>query len=87
MHSMQEHRHASACTFYPGAGSGPWRRVCTNTSPPLNAAAQDPVATPHGIIFSREAILENLLAQKKAIRRKLALWEAQQAGTTRKVLP
>ena len=46
---------------------------------------QDPVATPHGIIFSREAILENLLAQKKAIRRKLALWEAQQAGETRKV--
>jgi nitric oxide synthase-interacting protein len=48
---------------------------------------QDPVATPHGIIFSREAILENLLAQKKAIRRKLALWEAQQAGNTRKVPP
>ncbi len=46
---------------------------------------QDPVATPHGIIFSREAILENLLAQKKAIRRKLAQWEAQQAGETRKV--
>ena len=46
---------------------------------------QDPVATPHGIIFSREAILENLLAQKKTIRRKLAAWEAQQAGETRKV--
>ncbi len=45
------------------------------------------MATPHGIIFSREAILENLLAQKKAIRRKLALWEAQQAGNTRKVPP
>ena len=45
------------------------------------------MATPHGIIFSREAILENLLAQKKAIRRKLALWEAQLASDTRKVSP
>lgn len=43
------------------------------------------MATPHGILYSREAILENLLAQKKANKRKLAAWEAQQAGETRKV--
>lgn len=33
---------------------------------------------PYGFIFSREAILENLLAQKKANKRKRAAWEAQQ---------
>ena len=37
--------------------------------------------TPDGYLFSREAILENLLAQKKIIKRKTAAWEAQQAET------
>lgn len=45
------------------------------------------MATPGGILYSREAILENLLAQKKANKRKLAAWESQQAGETRKVGP
>jgi nitric oxide synthase-interacting protein len=40
--------------------------------------AVDPVVTPDGYIFSREAILTNLLAQKKAIRRKTAAWAAAQ---------
>lgn len=40
--------------------------------------AVDPVATPCGYIYSKEAILENLLAQKKAIKRKVAAYEAQQ---------
>lgn len=40
--------------------------------------AVDPMITPDGYVFSREAILENLLQQKKAIKRKLAAWEAQQ---------
>ncbi|KAI8471896.1 MAG: hypothetical protein J3K34DRAFT_416046 [Monoraphidium minutum] len=37
-----------------------------------------PVVTPDGYLYSREAILENLLQQKKAIKRKLAEWEAEQ---------
>ncbi len=49
------------------------------------ACMQDPVITPHGYIFSREAIVENLLAQKKAIKRKLAVWEAAQAEEAKKV--
>ena len=39
--------------------------------------AVDPVSCPEGHVFSREAILENLLAQKKANRRALAAWELQ----------
>ena len=46
---------------------------------------QDPVCTPNGYLFSREAILENLLQQKKANRRKFAAWEAQQQDEQRKV--
>ena len=42
------------------------------------APAVDPVCCPYGFIFSREAILENLLAQKKANKKKKAAWEAQQ---------
>lgn len=48
------------------------------------ARVQDPVCTPKGFLFSREAILENLLEQKKANKRKLAAWEAQQADEARK---
>lgn len=40
--------------------------------------AVDPVCCPDGYIFSREAILENLLAQKKANKKKLAAWERHQ---------
>lgn len=46
--------------------------------------AVDPVCTPSGHLFSREAILENLLEQKKANKRKLVAWEAQQQEQTRK---
>jgi nitric oxide synthase-interacting protein len=46
--------------------------------------AVDPVACPSGFIFSREAIIENLLAQKKENKRKLALWEQSQATQERK---
>ncbi|CAD7701384.1 unnamed protein product [Ostreobium quekettii] len=45
--------------------------------------AKDPVCTPDGIVYSREAILENLLEQRKANKRKLAAWEAQQAEEQR----
>ena len=38
--------------------------------------AVDPVVTPSGFLFSREAILKNLLEQKKAGKRHLAEWEA-----------
>ena len=37
--------------------------------------ARDPVVTPEGYIYSREAILENLLMQKKAIRREMSKYE------------
>jgi nitric oxide synthase-interacting protein len=40
------------------------------------APAVDPVVTPSGFLFSREAILKNLLEQKKAGRRALEEWEA-----------
>jgi nitric oxide synthase-interacting protein len=38
--------------------------------------AVDPVVTPGGVLYSREAILESLLQQKKAAKRRLAEWEA-----------
>lgn len=40
---------------------------------------QDPVCTADGIIYQREAILENLVKQKKAIARQMTAWEAQQS--------
>ncbi len=49
------------------------------------ARPQDPVVTPQGYLYSKEAILENLLAQKKAIKKKLAAWEAAQQEAARKV--
>ena len=47
---------------------------------------QDPVCTPDGFLFSKEAIIENLVQQKKAIKRKLAAWEAQQSDDQLKVI-
>uniref|UniRef100_A0A7R9YV45 Nitric oxide synthase-interacting protein zinc-finger domain-containing protein n=1 Tax=Chlamydomonas euryale TaxID=1486919 RepID=A0A7R9YV45_9CHLO len=46
---------------------------------------KDPVITPAGFLYSKEAILENLLQQKKAIKRKLAAYEAAQEAAARKV--
>lgn len=46
---------------------------------------QDPVCTPDGYLYSREAILESLLQQKKSNKRKYAVWEAQQQAELRKV--
>lgn len=46
---------------------------------------QDPVCTPDGFLFSKEAIIENLVQQKKAIKRKLAAWEVQQSDDQLKV--
>lgn len=46
---------------------------------------QDPVVTPDGCLYSKEAILENLLAQKKAIKRNLEAWEAAQQQQKQKV--
>jgi hypothetical protein len=48
--------------------------------------AQDPLCTPEGHIFSKEAILKNLLDQKKSNKRKFAAWEAQQQDEQRKVM-
>ncbi|KAK9800268.1 hypothetical protein WJX73_010818 [Symbiochloris irregularis] len=41
-------------------------------------AAVDPVCTPDGYLYSKEAIVENLAAQKKATKRKLAVYLQQQ---------
>jgi len=38
----------------------------------------DPVVTPHGFLYSREAICENLLSQKQEHKRKLQQWKEQQ---------
>jgi nitric oxide synthase-interacting protein len=46
--------------------------------------AVDPMVTPEGYLFSREALLENLLQQKKAIKKKQAAYEAQQAEEQQK---
>lgn len=41
--------------------------------------AIDPVCTPEGVVYSREAIIEYLVHQKKDIKRKLEAWEELQA--------
>ena len=43
------------------------------------------MCTPDGYIYSRDAIIENLGAQKKNIKRKLAAWEQQEEDARRKV--
>ena len=48
------------------------------SSPPIHH--QDPVATPAGYLYSREAILKCLLDQKQVAKRKLAAWEAAGAA-------
>ena len=50
-----------------------------------NDDMQDPVISPEGYLYSREAIYESLLAQKKANKRKQAAWEEQQLEDSRKV--
>ena len=45
------------------------------------------MCTPDGYVFTRDAIIENLAAQKKANKRKLAAWEEQQDDARRKVRP
>ena len=42
------------------------------------------MCTPDGYIYSREAILESLLQQKKSNKRKYAAWEVQQQDELRK---
>lgn len=43
------------------------------------APAEEPMVTPRGFLYSKEAIYSNLLKQKKIIKRKKALWKAQQS--------
>ena len=38
----------------------------------------DPVCTPHGYLYNYEALLENMLEQKKEYKRALKEWKAQQ---------
>lgn len=46
---------------------------------------QDPVCTPEGVLYSREAILQSLLQQKKANKRKFAAWQSEQEDELQKV--
>ncbi|KAG2487116.1 hypothetical protein HYH03_014229 [Edaphochlamys debaryana] len=48
--------------------------------------AKDPVVTPHGYLYSKEAILQNLLQQKKSIKRNTEAYEAAQAAKAQKEL-
>ena len=48
-----------------------------------NAPAVDPVVTPDGYLFGREAILEYILERKRELRKELEAWEAQEAGRER----
>lgn len=43
------------------------------------------MVTPYGHLYSKEAILQNLLRQKKELKKKLAAWEAAQAAEAKKV--
>ena len=43
------------------------------------------MCTPEGYLYSKEAIVENLAAQKKSLKRKLAVFELQQGELQRKV--
>ena len=45
-----------------------------------HAPARDPVCTPRGHLYGREAILRYILAKKKENRRVLGAWEAAQAA-------
>jgi nitric oxide synthase-interacting protein len=44
---------------------------------------RDPVVTPEGVLYEREAILEALLAQKKELARRAAAYEAERAAEAR----
>jgi len=48
------------------------------------APAIDPVVTPEGVLYSRELILENLLAQKKERAKEHAAWRAQEEEDARR---
>ena len=65
----------------------PWGAQGSACKVPLRVSLtpQDPVCTPDGYLYSREAILESLLQQKKSNKRKYAAWEAQQQDELRKV--
>ena len=40
---------------------------------------QDPIVTPHGVLYDKENILHSLVQQKKAIARKVKMWDEQEA--------
>ena len=46
--------------------------------------AVDPVATPSGHVYSREAILEHLVTKQAELKRARELWEAEQAADARR---
>lgn len=74
------------------AGGGAWdaggaaveRRDARHGRPPnpLSLSSQDPVITPSGVLYSREAILKSLLDQKKAAKRRLAAWRSATDAAT-----
>lgn len=67
------------------AGSKVDRKIDATLHTAIFESVQDPVCTPDGIIYSREAILESLLEQKKTNKRKFAAWKAEQDEELQKV--
>ncbi|KAI0566135.1 nitric oxide synthase-interacting protein [Gracilaria domingensis] len=58
----------------PSAAIKPWNHCALSL-----ATASDPVLTPQGVLYDREAILQNLLHQKKEARVQIGLQNAEQA--------
>lgn len=70
-------QHSVSLAWYFAQGRQPKRAVIL--------LVQDPVCTPEGYLYSKEAIVENMAAQRKNIKRKLAVFGQQQEEIQRKV--
>lgn len=74
-------------SMWPCTPGTPIHALSCPRPPPFLAAqpAIEPMVTPDGTLYSKEAIFENLLAQKKAIKKQMAAWEAEQAEQAQQV--
>uniref|UniRef100_A0A7S1TU86 Nitric oxide synthase-interacting protein zinc-finger domain-containing protein n=1 Tax=Phaeomonas parva TaxID=124430 RepID=A0A7S1TU86_9STRA len=73
-HEKRKAGHGSQTQRYGADSQIPFGYCCLTLQP-----ASDPVATPSGHIYSREAILEYIIAGKKRLKRELREWEQQNA--------
>lgn len=62
-HERHSIRHGTERRRLPGGSMKPWHHCAISLTTPT-----DPVLTPHGILYDREAILKTLLRQKAAMR-------------------